>query len=255
MYRVFYKYMRSHWLKTLGNCRFMVSRPSKYWKEWSHSAPSDPAECLPTINGGERFPLLERLSLSPAVFREQFNKEFADPNTMDRIIRILCLSDPSKCAATDLHRWEKYGATFEGVRIGIRLPVGDDGVCASYREFRGEYVSYEATPNIIQTRGILTHTELSDKCFEVIFKKDRAKFSVESEFRLLTDCRHVKRDSGGLDFLQLENKMIFSVDVGYKMSKENIKALFKLCKRNFSLSGFRKAMPHGALVEYTEVNL
>lgn len=245
---VFYRYMDSHVLETLRNCWFMVSRPGKYRKRWSPSAPNDSTECMPQLDMAEQFPMLANFMVEPSVFRENFNTVFADPKTMDKVIRILCLSDPSRHTDTDLYMWNTYGGSFFGARIGIQLSVDENDVCAAHKEFRGEYVKYEHEQNIIHTSDVETQDGLTDQCFNVIFKKNTS-YIKESEFRLLTDCRYSKKYKG-IDFLPLQNDMIVSVDVGFKMPKKDVSALFKLCKTNYNLHSFRMATPNGKLVEY-----
>ena len=251
MDRVFYRYMAGHVLETLSNCWFMVSRPSKYRKSWSASAPDDGTECMPQIDMVEQFPWLANYKVEPSVFRENFNAVFANPKTMDSMIRILCLSDPARRSDTDLYMWDKYAGSFSGARIGIQLSVDENTEYAAYKEFRGEYVKYENRQNIINTSNIKTREDLTNQCFNIIYKKNTS-YIKESEFRLLTDCRHLRQRKGhkGIDFLRLQNGMIVSVDVGYKMPRRDVVALFKLCKRNYNIHNFREAMPHEKSVEY-----
>lgn len=252
MERIFYRYLSSHSIETLKNCWFKVARPSKYWGDWSSTAASDPLECKPQILMDGQSPFLDRFGGDHKTFADNFNKVFNAPKTMDSMVRILCLSDPLRHPGSDLHMWYRYAGKFSGVRIGIKLSVDEEGVCNLCRRFRGEYVEYAKLHNIIRASDIVTQDELSERCFNVIFKKD-IKFKLESEYRLLTVHGYCKTNKG-LDFLPLDNDMIVSVDIGFKMSRAEKTRLLRLCKRNFNLDSCREARCAGRSVEYKDLN-
>lgn len=251
MDRIFYRYLSSHGFETLKNCWFKVARPSKYWGNWSSTAASDPFECKPQIVVNGQSLLLEGAKVDHATFADNFNKVFRAPKTMDSMVRILCLSDPLRHPGTDMHMWYRYGGKFSGVRIGIKLSADEDGVCNMCRRFRGEYVKYVKSQNIICTSDIATQDELSERCFDVIFKKG-TKFKLESEYRLLT-VRGCWESNNGIDFLPLDNDMIVSVDIGFGMPEAAKVKLLRHCKRNFNLDSIKEARCAGRSVEYREL--
>lgn len=259
MKHVFYRYMASHGFETLRNCWFMVSKPSKFRKEgWSPMAPTDDAECMPQLGGDGQsvFPLLDRLGIPKERYKQLFNNIFASPETLDQIIRILCLSDPERNLKTDMYMWKHYAANFAGLRIGIELDV-ENGVCNMLKRFRGEYVRYEFKHNEIQPEQITTNEDISECCFNILYKKARSSegqkgYEIESEFRLIVDERFWKT-SGDQCFLPLDNGMIVSVDVGCKMAKRDVEKLYAHCIKNFALRRFAKASPIGEVVAYCDL--
>ena len=251
MEHIFYRYLSSHGFETLKNCWFMASRPSKYWGNWSSTAASDPFECKPQMVIDGRSLLLEGVKVDHAAFADNFNAAFNDPQTMDSMVRILCLSDPLRHSSTDLYMWYRYGKKFSGVRIGIKLSLDEEGVCNMLRRFRGEYVKYGRLQNNISTSDITTQDDLSERCFNVIFKKS-TRFRLESEFRLLAGSKYCK-STRGLDFIPLDNDMIVSVDIGYRMPDAAKMKLLRHCKRNFNLDFIKEARCAGRTVEYKEL--
>ena len=257
MKKVLYRYLRSHWMETLRNCEFMVSRPSKFRKMESDN--SDPLDCLPQLNGVVSRNILERglpqnldknqvSPCFPEKFTANFNDFFRKDEAMDSVLRVLCLSDASD-NNTDMHMWKNYANDFAGVRIGIGLNLGDE-LETNFGGYMGRWVEYCDNPNLIIAKTLSHPRELSDWNWDIIFKKAK-KFAVEKEYRIVTASNLWVSRAGG-EYVRLLNENIISVDVGCLVPLKERKKLMKFCRKNFNLVRMSVAQPNqSGNVEYS----
>lgn len=232
---ILYRYLNSHWLDTLRDSRFMISKPSRFRNELGSM--SDKEDVMPHLEGDIPPKVMQRSFPFKAIrpvewskaFSCLFNTVLSRDETFDRFLRVLCFSDAHNHPMTDRYMWKSYAGNFSGVRLGMNFELTANEIKVG--DNRMKAVSYKDNPGEIQANKICAMEDIFDMVWEILATKN-CKYDIEREWRLLALTGNCVFEQE-LWFLSFDKRSVSSVDIGCKMDMNDQISLLEIIRENY----------------------
>jgi hypothetical protein len=268
-----FRYLASHWIDTLRDCRFKLAKPSEL---------NDPFDCAGAFTG--KLPKKVRKDKAAKYLESPFNdipknlkrgerrkeerrqmKEiescysdrystlaseiFQSKRAVDQIIRMLCASltgihsagESPDNSPPEILMWSHYANSHKGLRIGI-----DTSVLPSELNVKGCLVKYSSERPVYD---LSQGEDYASTPFALdLIRRKALSWSYEKELRLIiqpSNCLLDKAADGKpASFLPFSKEFIWRIDFGIFMPKEQQQECIKLLSQDYPNVAVYKACFH-----------
>lgn len=248
---ILYRYMKSHWLETLRDGCFKMSKISNFndpfdgrgrcvgrlrkdvvkrFIQETNSEVNGVLKLTELMSGAKSSnEILERIAEQ---YTAGFYKSVQDRSMFNIITYVLCFSSCHNNDPAQRLMWAHYANGYRGVRIGVKL---DDPNFPLYLD-SVKYCSERPVLNLSKVEALENDKEVLNFWISNLTTKS-TEWAYEQEVRLIADDKHLEKwaDGRGDDtyFWRFMPTDIVSIDLGFEFPQSEIDNVIELQKEKY----------------------